>query len=148
MVNLFGTEVAPVVAFILVGEIVILAVFVGAWILARLHRGRHHHYVMWAAFLVDMLVFKPLMISRAFEVYGPYPWPGTGIPIHFWLDAGVVVVGVASFVTAYKYRVKKNGKMFLPRKGRIHKLLGYLFIILWAATLAEGIRIFAVFYLG
>ncbi len=148
LVDLFGTEVEPVVALMFIGEIAIMAVFVGAWALARLHRGKHHHYVMWAAFLTDMLLFKPLMMARALEAYGPYPWPGTGILLHFVLDAGVVAVGVSSILTAYKFRVKKNGKMFLPRKGRVHRLLGYLFILLWTATFIGGIRIFAWAYLG
>jgi hypothetical protein len=103
---------------------------------------------MWGAFLTDMLVFKPLMTVRALDVYGPYPWPGTGILFHFLLDAGVVVVGISSILTAHKFRVKKNGKMFLPRKGRVHRYLGYLFIVLWAATFIGGVRIFAWAYLG
>ena len=147
MLELLGAELAPVVAFMLIGEIAVFAVFVCAWVLARLHKGRYHHYVMLAAFLTDELVFKPLMTLRALEVYGPYPWPGTNIAPHLWLDIGVTALGVATVVAAFRFRVKKKGNMFMPPKGRIHRLLGYLFISLWAATLVLGIRIFAGFYL-
>jgi uncharacterized membrane protein YozB (DUF420 family) len=131
-----------------VGETALLAVFIGAWVLARLHKGKHHHYIMLGAFVADMLIFKPLMITRALDVYGPYPWPGTSISLHFWLDAGVVVLGVASFATAFKFRIKKKDKMFLPPKGRIHRYVGYVFIALWVVTFVVGIRLFAWAHLG
>lgn len=144
--ELFGTDIAPAVAFMLIGEMAVFAVFVCAWALARLRKGRYHHYLMLTAFLTDELVFKPLMTLRALDVYGPYPWPGTSIAPHLWLDIGVTALGVASIVAAFKFRVKKEKKMFMPPKGRIHRLLGYLFILLWAATLVSGVRIFAGFY--
>ena len=131
-----------------IGESVLLAAFIFAWALARRHKGKHHHYVMLGAFLLDILAFKPLMIARAFDVYGPYPWSGTGISSHFFLDIAVVVFGVSSVVLGFKFRVKKAGKMFLPPKGRSHKWLGYLFIALWVATFALGIRVFVWAHLG
>ncbi len=147
MVDLFGAKVPAYVAFILVGEILVLAVFISAWVLARIHKGRHHHYVILFAFLVDMLAVKPMMILRS-RAWGPYPWHGSGISTHLWLDVVVTAIGVASILTAHKFRVKKNGKMFLPRKGRIHRLLGYVFLALWAATFYLGIRIMGRGYFG
>ena len=70
--NLFGATVAPIVGFLLFGEIVILAALVIAFLMARMHRGREHHYIMLAAFLADLLVFKPLMLSRASAAWGSY----------------------------------------------------------------------------
>ena len=148
MVNLFGAQVPSAVALMLMGETVLLAIFLGAWVLAKLHKGRDHHYVMLGAFAFDVLVFKPLMISRAFRVFGPFPWSGTSISLHLYLDLVVAVLGVASIYLGFKYRVKKGAKMFLPPKGRMHKWTGYLFVALWVATFVLGVKIFAWAHLG
>jgi hypothetical protein len=147
-VGLFGAQVPSAVALMFIGETALLAVFLVAWMLGRLHKGMYHHYVMLAAFATDMLVFKPLMITRALDVYGPYPWSGTSISFHLYLDLAVMVLGLLSFYYGFKFRIKKNGKMFLPPKGRMHKWVGYLFIAFWVATFVLGIWIFAWAHLG
>lgn len=126
-----------------VGEAALLTVFVVAWALARLHKGSHHHYVMLSAFLVDAVVFKPLMLSRALSVYGSYPWPGTSIAFHFYLDIVVLVLGVSNIVLGFKFRTRKGGRMFMPPKGKVHRWLGYAFIAFWIFTFIAGVRIFA-----
>jgi len=147
-VGLFGAQVPTVVALMFIGETALLAIFLAAWVLGRLHKGRYHHYVMLAAFAADMLVFKPLMITRALQVYGHYPWPGTSISLHLYLDVAVIVLGLVSIYYGFKFRIRKGVKMFLPPKGRMHKWVGYLFIALWIATFVLGIRIFAWAHLG
>jgi uncharacterized membrane protein YozB (DUF420 family) len=127
----------------LVGEAVLLTAYVTAWVLARKHRGRHHHFVMLSSFALDMLVFKPLMLSRAIGTYGSYPWPGTNIAIHFWFDVLVAILGVLTIYLAFRFRVKKNKKMFMPPKGRIHRTAGYAFIVLWVSTFVLGIWLFS-----
>jgi uncharacterized membrane protein YozB (DUF420 family) len=147
-VGLLGAQVPSVVALMFIGEAAMLAVFIVAWLLGRLHKGKYHHYVMLAAFATDMLVFKPLMTTRALEVFGPFPWPGTSISLHLYLDLAVTVLGFVSIYYGFKFRIKKGGKMFLPPKGRMHKWAGYLFIAFWIATFVLGIRIFAWAHLG
>jgi len=140
--NLFGATVAPVVGFLLFGEIVILAALVIAFLMARMHRGREHHYIMLAAFLADLLVFKPLMLSRASAVGGSYPWEGTRIVPHLLISLLTAVLGVATVYLGFRYRVKKERKMFLPPKGKLHRIVGALFLVLWSATFAIGLVIF------
>jgi len=132
-----------VVAFMFVGEAALLIAYIVAWACARLHYGKRHHYVMLSSFALDMLVFKPIMISRAFRVYGSYPWPGSSIALHFWLDAAVAVLGLLTIYFAFRFRTVRDRKMFMPPKGRVHRRLGIAFIILWIATFIVGVRVFA-----
>jgi len=147
-VNLFGAEVAPIIVFMFLGEMALIAAFATAWVLARRHKGKYHHFVMLSSFAIDLLVFKPLMITRALNVYGHYPWHGTNIAVHFWLDVVVAVLGVSTIIMAFRHRIKKNGKMFMPPKGKIHRLLGYAFLAFWAITFIVGVRLFVWAHLG
>lgn len=140
--NLFGATVAPIVGFLLFGEIVILAALVIAFLMARIHRGREHHYIMLAAFLADLLVFKPLMLSRASSAWGSYPWEGTRIAPHLLISILTATLGAAAVYMGFRYRVKKERKMFLPPKGKLHRMVGVLFLVLWSATFAVGLVIF------
>lgn len=143
MVELLGVVMPDIVAFFLIGELAVFAVIVAAFVLARLHRGRHHHYVMLAAFLVDMVVFKPLMTARAFSgVWGEYPWSGTSILPHMVLDSLALVAGLGAIFLGFRYRVKKDANMFMPPEGKMHRWLGRAFIVLWTITLLGGLRIF------
>ena len=140
--DLFGATVAPIVAFFLFGELAILAALVVAFVLARMHKGSVHHYMMLTAFLADLLVFKPLMFSRASSVWGSYPWDGTRIAPHLLISVVAAVLGASSVVLGFKYRIKKGPKMFLPPKGKLHRVAGALFLVLWSATLVIGLIIF------
>jgi uncharacterized membrane protein YozB (DUF420 family) len=142
VLNLFGATVSPIVAFFLLGELSVLIVLVAAFIMARLHKGSTHHYLMLSAFLADILVFKPLMFSRASTVYGSFPWDGTRLAPHFLIAASVAIIGACTVVLGFKYRVKKGSKMFMPPKGKLHRIVGALFLILWSATFAIGLVIF------
>jgi uncharacterized membrane protein YozB (DUF420 family) len=140
--DLFGATVAPIVAFFLFGELAVLAALAAAFVLARMHRGSTHHYLMLTAFLVDLLVFKPLMFSRASSVWGSYPWDGTRIAPHLLISVCAAILGGSAVVLGFKYRIKKGSKMFMPPKGRRHKIIGYIFLAVWSATFAVGLVIF------
>ena len=105
--------------------------------------------MMLAAFLMDVLVFKSLMSMRAFgDVWGGYPWSGTSILRHMVLDTITLVVGIATIYLGFKYRVKRENKMFMPpARKKIHRVVGTSFIILWLVTLVVGISIFVESYL-
>ena len=140
--DLFGATVAPVVAFFLFGELAILVALVVAFFLARRHKGTAHHYLMLVAFLTDVVVFKPLMLQRASEAWGSFPWEGTRIAPHLIVSLVAGVVGASAIFLGFKHRLKKGAKMFLPPKGRLHKRIGLLFIVVWAIALVVGLLIF------
>lgn len=146
--DLFGVTVQPIVAFFLFGELAVLVVLLAAFVYARIHKGAAHHYLMLVAFLADLLILKPLMFSRASTAYGSFPWDGTRIAPHFLVSLSVVVLGVITVVLGFKFRVKKGPKMFLPPKGRMHKIIGWAFLGLWAATFVIGLVIFKENYIG
>ena len=132
----------------LVGEIAVFAAFTVGYVLARLRRGTYHHYLMFGAFAADLLVFKPLMFSRAYGgAWGGPPWEGTGILLHLVLDTVTFVVGVAAIYLGFRHRLRKDGRMFMPPKGKMHRWLGRAFVVLWALTLLGGLRIFLDTYL-
>ena len=83
---------------------------------------------MLAAFVPDLLVFKPPMYARATTAWGSFPWGGTGIALHLVLPAIAGVLGVIVVVLGFKYRTKKDPKMFMSPKDRLHKTLGQLFL--------------------
>jgi len=149
MVLVFGSDVPAIVAVMLFGEIAVFCVYLVAVLFAAVHRGKPHHYMMLAAFLTDILVFKPLMSMRAFgDVWGGYPWSGTSILRHMVLDTITLVVGIATIYLGFKYRVKRENKMFMPpARKKIHRVVGTSFIILWLVTLVVGISIFVESYL-
>jgi len=140
--DLFGASVAPIVAFFLLGELAVLVTLIVAIILARLHKGSIHHYLVLIAFLSDSLLFKPLMLSRASSAWGSWPWDGTRIAPHLLVSIVAAVLGVLAVVLGFRYRVKKGSKMFLPPKGKLHRTIGWLFLVLWLLTFTVGIVIF------
>jgi hypothetical protein len=148
LVSLFGVQVESRVAFLIVGEIVVGAVLILALVMAARHKGWYHHYMILSAFLADELVMKPLMYQRlALGVFGSFPYPGTiGLP-HVLLAVSATVLGAVTVILGFRFRVKKKKKMFMPPKGRVHKIFGALYLASWFATMLYGIRIFASFYL-
>jgi hypothetical protein len=63
------------------------------------------------------------------------------------LAVSVTVLGAATVILGFKFRIKKQKKMFLPPKGRVHKIVGALYLVSWFATMLYGVRIFVLFYL-
>ena len=96
---------------------------------------------MISVFVVDQLVFKPFMISRALSIWGPYPWSGTQIVYHMYLDVAVAILGVANIYLGFRYRIKRDRRMYMPAKGKIHRYIGALFIIAWILTYALGVLV-------
>jgi uncharacterized membrane protein YozB (DUF420 family) len=141
-VDLLGATVEPIVAFFMIGEISILVALVVAFLLARLHKGRAHHYLMLAVFGADLLVFKPLMYMRASSAWGSFPWEGTRIAIHLALSVVAAILGVVVVVLGFRYRIKRDSKMLMPPKGRMHRILGRLFIASWGLAYLMGVVIY------
>ena len=146
-VDLFGAQVEPRIAFLMIGEIAVGVLLVLAFVMAFRHIGRYHHYMMLSAFLTDELIFKPLMYQRlALGVFGSFPYPGTiGLP-HVLLAVSATVLGAATVILGFRFMIKKEKKMFMPPKGMIHKVFGALYLVSWFATMLYGIRIFMQFY--
>ena len=143
MIDLLGVKVPSVVALALIGEIVVLAALVTAVLMAHAHRGRDHHYLILVAFLFDLLVLKPIMLSRiAGNIYGAYPWDGTLILPHVFMEPISTVSGAVTIFLGFKHRTKKDGKMFMPPKGRMHRIVGLVFIVSWTLTFILGMMIF------
>ena len=142
LVDIFGMTLEPIVVFFLLGELGVLVALAIAYSLARYHKGTAHHYLMLAAFLADLLVFKPLMYSRAGTAWGAFPWDGTRIAPHLFVAALAGAIGVIDILLGFKYRVKKGPKMFMPPKGRLHRTLGLLFLAAWSVAFVIGLVIF------
>jgi uncharacterized membrane protein YozB (DUF420 family) len=70
------------------------------------------------------------------------PWEGTKIVPHLLISLLAAVLGVATVYLGFRYRVKKERKMFLPPKGKLHRIVGALFLVLWSATFAIGLVMF------
>lgn len=148
LVSLFGAHVEPRIALLILGEITVGILLVASFIMAARHKGRYHHYMMLSAFLTDELVLKPLMYQRlTLGVFGSFPYSGTlGLP-HVLLAISATILGATTIFLGFKFRLKKGKKMFMPIKGRIHKIIGAVYLASWTATLLLGVRIFATFYL-
>lgn len=106
MVGFLGANIEALVLFLLLSEAAMLSAFLVGAGLARRRMGSRHHYIMLAAFLVDEAVFKPLMTARGFDIWGGFPWPGTGIAVHM-----------------------AAGNMLMLPKGRTHRWLGRAFVV-------------------
>ena len=65
--GIFGANVPLLVDLNLLGETVLAILMVTALLLAAAHKGHIHHYLMLTVFTVDLLVFKPIMFSLAFN---------------------------------------------------------------------------------
>jgi hypothetical protein len=147
-VELFGVLMPFESAVLLVGESIIAVLFIVAVVLAALHKGTYHHYLVLSGFLLDELVFKPLMYQRlSLGVLGSFPYEATaGLP-HIALSSVATVLGIVTIYLGFRYRTKKGWRMFMPPKGRIHRYIGASYLIAWAVTMVIGLRIFATFYL-
>ena len=119
-----------------------------AFVMPARHKGWYHHYMILSAFLADELVFKPLMYQRlTLGVFGSFPYSGTiGLP-HVLLAISATLLGAATVVLGFRFRIKKEKKMFMPPKGRVHRIFGALYLVSWFATMLYGVRIFVLFYL-
>ena len=143
--GILGANIPPLVYVLMIGETVLACVFAATLLWARKHHGRRHHCVTLAAFLVDVLLFKPLMISRAADGSNAYfPWPGSNILIHLTAAGAVTVLGIIVIVIGLRKVIRKEKKMLMPPKGKRHKTLGYVFLAAWYLTYAIGVVIFLV----
>jgi uncharacterized membrane protein YozB (DUF420 family) len=141
-----GTPLA--VDTVLIGEAIVVALLIIAFLMARKHRGRDHHLIMLGAFLLDELLLKPIMIARAFDgTNGTFPWSGTAILPHLALSVVMTVLGMIVILFGFKYSVRKGKNMFLPPKGKLHKIIGYAFIASWLASYLVGLWIFGSIWL-
>jgi uncharacterized membrane protein YozB (DUF420 family) len=133
-----------VVMVMLIGETVLAGILVISLFLAAKHRGLPHHYLMISVFLIDMVVFKPLMISKAIDgSNGSFPWDGTNILGHLLISIGVAALGAISILVGFRSAIRKGSRMFLPPAGLIHRILGSAFLVAWTATYLTGLVLYA-----
>ena len=148
MIDFFGASVPEEAALLLVLELALGAVLVASFLMAVLHKGAWHHWMMLSAYVLDELVAKPLMVQRLMlGVVGDFPYEGTVALPHVALSVIASVFGLVTIVLGFRYRVKKERKMFMPAKGKkVHRLVGAVFLISWFASLVLGLRMFFIFY--
>jgi uncharacterized membrane protein YozB (DUF420 family) len=141
--GIFGANVPLLVDVNLLGESILAILLVVALLLAALHKGHIHHYLMLAAFALDLVVFKPIMFSLALNgSNGLFPWEGSQILLHLIVSTIVAVLGLVAIYLGFRKVVRKDGKMLMPRTGRVHRIAGAAFIGLWLATYFIGLYIF------
>ncbi len=141
--GLLGPNIPPIVDFLAIGETALAAILVASFLLARMHKGRIHHYVMIGAFSVDLLLFKPVMFYRAMDgSNGFFPWNGTHVLIHFIAAMTVAALGLAAIYLGFRRVIRREKKMFLPPKGKKHRLVGYAFLVAWFLSYIIGILIY------
>lgn len=141
--GIFGENVPWIVDLNLLGESMLAILLISALVLAALHKGHLHHYIMLTVFAVDLLVFKPIMIMLATDgSNGLYPWEGSSILPHLIVSATVAALGFLTIYLGFKKVLRKGGRMYMPKQGRIHRIIGATFIILWLATYVVGLMIF------
>ncbi len=149
IVDFFGVLLPLFAVEVIVGEIIVAVLIATALFLAITHRGRYHHWVLPAAYFIDVLLVKPIMISRITTgVFGSFPYFNTlGFP-HVMLAILTAALGAVTIYLGFRFRIynKKNKKMYLKAKGRIHRFFGAAFVVSWAITLAYGLRIAMTFY--
>jgi len=140
----FGVSTTTTAAVVLIGETVLAAILIIGIFLAAKHKGTYHHWILLTVYLSDFLVLKPLMILKIYDgTYGSYPWPvPAGMLPHIVMAMISAASGAAAIALAFRYRVKKGNKMFMPPKGKIHKLVGAAFVISWLFAYAVGLGIF------
>jgi len=148
-VDLFGVVMSTEAFVSMVGEIVVAGLLILAVVIGLKHKGIYHHYILLIAYLSDELVFKVIMYSRLrLGVFGDFPYAGTMAPLHISLAVLVTVLGLAAVVLGFKYRIKKDRKMFMPPRGmKWHKPIGILYVVFWFVSFLDGIYIFRSFYL-
>lgn len=142
--ELFGVNTTTTAAVVLIGETVLAAFLIIGIFLAAKHKGTHHHWILLTVYLSDFLVLKPLMILKIYDgTYGSYPWPfPAGLLPHIVMAVISAASGAAAIALAFKYRVKKGNKMFMPPKGKVHKLVGAIFVASWFVVYFVGLSIF------
>jgi uncharacterized membrane protein YozB (DUF420 family) len=142
--ELLGVSTTTTAAVVLIGETILAAILIIGIFLAARHKGTYHHWILLTVYLSDFLVLKPLMILKIYDgTYGSYPWPApAGLFPHIIMAVITVVSGAAAIVLAFKYRVKKGNKMFMPPKGKIHRLVGAVFVVSWFVVYIVGIVVF------
>jgi uncharacterized membrane protein YozB (DUF420 family) len=134
---------------VIIGETVVAVLLVIAFLIARKHQGRNHHLIMLGAFLLDELILKPIMIIRAFDgTSGAFPWNGSAILPHLAIAVVMTMLGIATILLGFRHYVQKGKKMFLPPKGKMHKIIGYAFMVSWLASYLVGLWIFGSIWLG
>lgn len=145
---MLGVTMPVETAFMLLGEVAVGIVLLTAFVLALTHRGAYHHWMMLAAFLFDELVLKAMMVQKLMQgVLGDFPYTGTsGLP-HLLLSTLCTVAGLLAIYLGFRFRVKKDRRMFMPPKGRIHKVAGAVYIVSWLASFVIGLAIFRSSYL-
>lgn len=148
-VDLFGVVMSTEAFVSMVGEIVVACLLILAVVIGLKHKGVYHHYILLIAYLSDELVFKVIMYSRLrLGVFGDFPYAGTMAPLHISLAVLVTVLGLAAVALGFKYRIKKDRKMFMPPRGmKWHKPIGILYVVFWFVSFLDGIYIFRSFYL-
>ncbi len=147
-VEIFGISMPTEIAVSVVVEIILAGVFAIALVLAITHRGFYHHWIMLSAFLVDELLAKPIMVQRFMDgVLGDYPYSATSGLAHIGLSVVATVAGIVTIALGFKFRTRKERKMFLPPKGkRLHLVSGAVFFSSWYLAFILGMRIFSMFY--
>lgn len=147
-VELLGVAMPTEVAVSVVLEIALAGVFAAALVLAATRRGFYHHWMMLSGFLVDELVAKPIMVMRFMDgVLGDYPYSDTSGLGHIVLSVVATVSGIATIALGFKFRTRKERRMFLRPKGkRLHQVSGSVFFASWYLTFIIGMRTFSMFY--
>jgi uncharacterized membrane protein YozB (DUF420 family) len=98
---------------------------------------------MLAIFTLDLLVFKPIMFSLAFDgSNGLFPWEGSSILLHLIVSSIVAALGFLTIYLGFRKVVQKAGRMYMPKQGRVHRVVGAFFIFLWLTTYVIGLYIF------
>jgi uncharacterized membrane protein YozB (DUF420 family) len=148
-VTLFGVKMTYLALSVLVGETVVGIVIATAIVMAHIHKGRNHHWMILGAFLGDLLVVKPLMIYRVSQnAFGSFPYTHTsGLP-HIGLAVITAALGAVNIWLGFRYRIRsgKTKNFYLNAKGRKHRRVGALFVTLWTATMIYGMWIFYTMY--
>lgn len=146
-IELFGVLMPGEVGISLVLEFAVAVLLALALFMAATHKGTYHHWIMLSAFLVDELIAKPIMVQRfTLGVFGDFPYSGTTGLAHISLSIITTVSGIMTIYLGFRYRIKKDGRMFMPPKGRVHKIVGAVFFASWYLAFLLGVGIFLMFY--
>ena len=151
LITLFGVKMTYLALSVLIGEGLVGIVIAAAVVMAHMHKGRNHHWMILAAFVGDLLVVKPLMMYRVSQgFFGSFPYPHTPGLAHMSFAILTAALGIANIWLGFRYRVNsgKSKNFYLSAKGARHRIVGAVFVALWAATLIYGIWIFYTTYVG
>jgi uncharacterized membrane protein YozB (DUF420 family) len=151
LINILGVRMTYLAFSVLIGEALVGFTIGVAVVMAHMHKGRNHHWMIMAAFLGDLLVVKPLMIYRVSQgFFGSFPYPNTPGLAHISLAILTAALGITNIWLGFRYRIRsgKSKNIYLNAKGRKHRIVGAVFVALWAATMIYGIWIFYSTYIG